>query len=293
MSKGGGTQKVVQENLPEYAEPYLRRIFATGEEELTKPYVEYTGDRLAEEAPQRTLVNEAIEGLAEVGAPYFGESMDLTRGIIGQYGEPTYFTGETAEAYMDPFLEQVIGRQKAGALEDYERKAASRAAKAVEAGAFGGSRQGIMEAEAERGLLNRLADIEATGRKDAYASAQDLFAKDRAYRAESLAAQLEGAAGLAGLGERSQTSLIERLAQLEGVGKSEEARQQLQLDQAYEEFLAQQDYPIEQMERLNALIRGYTLPTTQTTRGGDVNPLTQLAGYGLTGLSLYNAGLLG
>ena len=295
MSKGGGggTQTVTQTNLPEYAEPYMERIFATGEQEMITPYVQYTGQRTAEEAPQRLLASQGVEALAETGAPYFGEAMDLQRGIIRQFGEPQEFTAETAQRYMDPFLEQVLERQKSGAIQDYQKQAASRAAKAVEAGAFGGSREGIMQAEAERGLLNKLADIEATGRQAAYTSAQDLFAKDRAYRAEALGAQAQGAAGLAGLGERSQTSLLERLAQLEGVGKAEEARRQLGLDLAYEEFLRAQDYPQSQLERFNALIRGYTLPTTEyQTQQTKTNALTELAGLGITGLSLANAGII-
>lgn len=293
MSKGGGggTQSVVQTNLPEYAEPYLERIFATGETEYIQPYTQYLGQRTAEESPQRRLVSQGIEALAETGAPYFGEAMDTTRGIIRQFGEPQEFTAETAQRYMDPFLEQVLERQKSGAIQDYQKQAASRAAKAVEAGAFGGSREGIMQSEAERGLLNKLADIEATGRQAAYSSAQDLFAKDRGYRAESLGAQLGAASGLAGLGAQSQTSLIERLAQLEGVGKAEEARRQLALDEAYDEFIRQEEYPMAQLERFNQLIRGGQLPTTQTTRE-QTSALTQLAGLGITGLSLANLGVI-
>ena len=293
MSKGGGggTQQVVQTNLPEYAEPYLERIFATGETEYIQPYTQYMGRRTAEESPQRQMVNQGIEALAETGAPYFGEAMDLQRGVIRQFQEPQEFTAETAQRYMDPFLDQVLERQKAGAIEDYQKQAASRAAKAVEAGAFGGSREGIMQAEAERGLLNKLADIEATGRKSAYESAQDLFAKDRAYRSGALGSQAELASGLAGLGAQSQTSLIERLAQLEGVGKAEEARRQLTLDEAYDEFIRQEEYPMAQLERFNQLIRGGQLPTTQTTRE-QTSALTQLAGLGITGLSLANLGVI-
>lgn len=294
MSKGGGgTQVIQQDSIPEYAQPYLERILATGEQEYIRPYTEYTGETIAEESPQRRMVSEGIEALAETGSPYFGEAMDLQRGILRQYGEPQEFTAETAQRYMDPYFEQVLERQKAGAIEDYQKQAASRAAKAVEAGAFGGSREGIMQAQAERGLLNKLADIEATGRQQAYQSAQDLFAKDRSYRMQALGAQEAGAAGLAGLGERSQASLIERLAQLEGVGKAEEARRQADLDAAYEEFLRQEAYPTEQLERFSALIRGVPLPSQrvqETVTRAD--PLSTIAGLGITGLQLSNMGII-
>jgi len=287
MSKGGGgTQTVVQGEVPEYAEPYLRNILATAEDTYIRPYEEYTGQRIAEEAPQRTLASEGIEQLVEVGSPYYGEAMDLTRGIIRQYEEPQQFTTEIAQEYMSPFLEENLRRQKQAAIEDFQRQDARRAAAAVEAGAFGGSREGIVEAQAESGLLKRLADIEARGRQSAFQQAQEQFEADRRFRSGQLGAQAELASGLAGLGESSTQAYLQRLQQLEGVGKAEEARRQLQLDQAYQEFLAQQAFPEEQLERFGALVRG----TPQATRTAPTNVGQQLLGIGLTGLQLAELG---
>jgi hypothetical protein len=95
---------------------------------------------------------------------------------------------------------------------------------------------------------------------------------------------------LTALGEASQQSLLERLRQLEGVGKAEEARRQADLDAAYEEFLRQEAFPTEQLERFSALIRGIPLPSqrvTETVTRAD--PLTTLAGLGITGIQLANA----
>ena len=288
MSKGGGGGTTVQyDQLPEYVQPYLERILETGEDKYIKPYTEYTGDRIADEAPQRDIVNSAIEELASVGSPYFGEAMDGQRGIIRQYEEPQEFSAESAQRYMDPFLDQVLSRQKAGLLSDYEAQTAKSAKSAIGAGAFGGSRQAVLEAEREKGLLNRLADVEATGRQDAYKQAQGLFSSDRDYRLQALGAKGASLAGLAGLGERSQSSLLERLRQLEGVGKADEARRQVGLDQAYEEFQRQEAYPTEQLERFSALIRGIPLPSQRITENSvSTNPYQQLLGLGITGLQL-------
>ena len=59
MSKGGGGGTTVQyDQLPEYVQPYLERILETGEDKYIKPYTEYTGDRIADEAPQRDIVTK-------------------------------------------------------------------------------------------------------------------------------------------------------------------------------------------------------------------------------------------
>jgi hypothetical protein len=290
MSKGGGgTQVVQQDGLPEYAEPYLKRILATGEKEIIRPYEEYTGQLIADESPERIQVNEAIRALADAGAPYFGEAMDTTRGVIRQLGEAQEFTGENIEKYMSPFLDQVLQGQKDAAVSDYLAQRGRRASDAVAAGAFGGGREALIESQAEANLLNRLSDIEAKGRQAAFESATGLFDKDRSAREQRLLNQVATAAGLTALGEGSQESLLERLRQLEGVGKAEEAREQAGLDAAYEEFLREQGFPTEQLERFSALIRGIPLPTQrvqETVTRAD--PLSTLAGLGITGIQLAN-----
>lgn len=291
MSKGGGTQTVVQESLPEYAQPYLERILVTGEQEIDKPYTQYGGERIAAESPQRLLASQGIEALVDVGEPYFGEAMDLQRGVIRQFQEPQQFTSDAAQTYMTPFLEENLARQKEAAITDYQEQAARRSADAIKAGAFGGGREGVVEAQAEAGLMGTLADIEASGRQAAFEQAQQQFERDRAYRASALGSQAELASGLAGLGAQSTSAYLNRLQQLEAVGKAEEARRQLQLDQAYQEFLAQEAYPVEQLERFSALIRGIPLPSQRTTQAvTNPNVGTQLLGLGLTGLQLADLG---
>jgi len=302
MSKGSsGTTTVVQDTLPEYAQQYIQNILATaaggedGQSGLyTSPYIEYTGPRIAEESPLRDKVNLGIEQLAEVGAPYFGEAMDLQRGIIRSLETPSEFTAETAQKYMNPFLESTLEAQKQEAIADYQQRIPELAKSAVAAGAFGGSRAQLLENQAKENLLDRLAGIESEGRATAYQQAQDLFDVDRRFARDSLLAKEAGLAGLVGLGERGQSSLLERLRQLEGVGKADEARRQSELDLAYDEFTRKRDYPMEQLERFAALVRGMPTPTSRITEKlTQSNPLVDALGLGITGLQLKNLGAFG
>lgn len=76
------------------------------------------------------------------------------------------------QAYMSPYMQNVVDYQKSQALRDFGIGQGMRQAKAVSAGAFGGSRQAIENSEAQRSLNSQLQGIEATGAQDAFKNAQ-------------------------------------------------------------------------------------------------------------------------
>lgn len=287
MSKdsGGGTSVVIPD-VPDYAQQYVQNILAAGEEEFIRPYTQYGGPRIAEVSPQRLMAQEAVEQYASEGSPVYGEALDLTRGLIREQQQPMTFGSTEAEAYMSPYYEAVVERQKASAIEDYQKQRAARDAAAVQAGAFGGSRQAVQEAQAESGLLSRLGQIEATGRQSAFENAQAQYERDRAARQQALGAQAAGIGQLSGLGGAAEQSLLGRISALEEVGAAEEVRRQLALDQAYQEFLRQQAFPEEQLSKFSALIRG---TPTQTVDTAEPNIAQQLLGLGISGVSLAGA----
>ena len=96
-----------------------------------------------------------------------------------QFSDARQFTGEERDRYMSPYMEGVIDVQKRRAREDFLKSMPQQAATAIGAGAFGGSREGVQRAEAQSDLLDRLSDIEATGRQQAFDRASQLFEADR------------------------------------------------------------------------------------------------------------------
>ena len=80
-----------------------------------------------------------------------------------------------ADAYMSPYVQSVIQKQQREAQRSADIAGTQRNAKAVGAGAFGGSRQAIENAEAARNLQTQMGDIEATGMQNAYQQAQAQF----------------------------------------------------------------------------------------------------------------------
>lgn len=95
------------------------------------------------------------------------------------------FGTEQAQRYMSPFVQQALTPQLREAQRQAEITRAADAARMAKAGAFGGSRQAIMESEAQRNLLNRLSDITGTGYATAYDKAQQAFTQDQARRLQA------------------------------------------------------------------------------------------------------------
>jgi hypothetical protein len=73
---------------------------------------------------------------------------------------------------MSPYMQNVVDYQKSQALRDFNIGRGMRGAQAVGKGAFGGSRQAIVEAEAERSLGSQLQGIAAQGSQKAFEDAQ-------------------------------------------------------------------------------------------------------------------------
>jgi hypothetical protein len=76
------------------------------------------------------------------------------------------------QAYMSPYMQNVVDYQKTQAARDFQIAQQARQAGAVAKGAFGGSRQAIMDSEAQRNLMSQLQGIEGMGAQKAFEDAQ-------------------------------------------------------------------------------------------------------------------------
>jgi hypothetical protein len=128
------------------------------------------------------------------------------------------------QAYMSPYMQNVVDYQKTQALRDFQIGQGMRGAQAVGKGAFGGSRQAIVEAEAERALGSQLQGIAATGSQKAFEDAQrqqqfganlGLQGLQAGYGGLGLGMQGAGV-GLSGLG----TALQGQQARMQGLGQA-------------------------------------------------------------------------
>jgi hypothetical protein len=147
-----------------------------------------------------------------------------------QFDPTQRFTGAAVEDYMSPFMQSVVERQQEDARQQFGEQRAGRASQAVRAGAFGGSRQAVQEGIAERGLLDRLAGIQATGSQQAFEQATQMFGADRAAEFARQQAQAGELGRTQGIGAqeaaRVQEARARELARTQGIGVEEARRVQ-------------------------------------------------------------------
>lgn len=271
-------QTVVNE-LPEYARPYFENVMERAEAESLTQYQPYQGQRIAQSGDIADIAQsrQMVRDVAGAGTP------ELDRAISGvaSLSAPGQFTGQVADAYMSPYMQAVVDRQKQGAIQDFNRMDAARGFDAAQAGAFGGSRHGVADYLAQEGLSKQLGDIQAAGQQQAYEQAAQRFDIDR----QTGIAGLQQAAGLAG---QRRAGDIQGAQLLEGIGKSQLGEQQAGLDIGYEDFLAQRNFNKDQIGFLGGVLQGVPVqPDTTRALYQPYNPIQQALGAGIAGLGLY------
>lgn len=136
------------------------------------------------------LQQYSVAGPTAVQAP---QLQQFQMGAPERVGAERFGLGAMQE-YMSPYMQGVVEEQKRAAIQDYAKQLPGMGAAAVRAGAKGGTREALIQAEAQRGLQQQLGGIEAAGRQQAFQQAAQQFGADRA--AQMQAAQLNQAAGL-------------------------------------------------------------------------------------------------
>jgi len=159
-----------------------------------------TGQFAGSEDPYALARERAETGLGEFGAREAFERGTGRAFELAEEGLGRFDPGARIESFMDPYKEQVID----AAMKRIDREGAQRrqqgAAKAIGAGAFGGSRAGVQAAETERAIeetkQGTIADLLSQGfdKSMANAIATDEAARKRALQASGLTGQL-GATG--------------------------------------------------------------------------------------------------
>ena len=154
-------QTVVQSNLPKYFEPYAIDMMKRAEAESKKEYTPYEGQRLADESgdllSSRSKVRDiAGSGIAGLDTASSGTQAGMGRALQGLGFQAGQFDSDAAQQYMSPYMQNVVDVQKAQAMLDFDRAQAGRNQQAIQAGAFGGSRQAVQQALAGEDLQRRL-----------------------------------------------------------------------------------------------------------------------------------------
>ena len=168
----------------------LERLGMVGPRDVAAPELQ----QFRMEAPERVGAERVGAGdLRAAQTSFRPELQAFEMGPAERVGAERFGLGAMQE-YMSPYMQGVVGAQKRAATQDYLRQLPGMGAAAARAGAKGGTREALLQAEARRGLSEKLSDIEATGLQSAYQQAAQQFGADRA--AQMQAALANQQAGL-------------------------------------------------------------------------------------------------
>jgi len=218
-------------------------------------YQTYEGPQIADFSPEEKAAMTGISGLVGAGQKYFDPAAQYAKGLGEQ------FTADTAQQYMSPYQQSVVDVEKRKAREDFEQTMQDIGGKAVGAGAFGGSRQAVIEGEAIGDLGQRLGDIQAIGQKQAFDDAR------KAFEAQKAREKTAGSA-LAALGQQAPAQALKEYTALAGVGEAGKGMEQAKMDLAYKQFLEQQQFPEQALATYQSTLYGYPYqPYAKQTQG--------------------------
>tara|TARA_R100000278_G_scaffold91703_1_gene69888 strand:- start:1182 stop:2096 length:915 start_codon:yes stop_codon:yes gene_type:complete len=272
--------------LAPFQEEFLADIFASAKaltgEGTQMPFAKQQVEGLSE--GQRQAISGALSG---VGAfqPFLQQgSAAVGQGITG--AQSANYDPTSYQQFMDPFTEDVIRQTEQDILRQGAQQQNQARASAVGAGAFGGSRQAVMQGEIGRNIGDQLARTTSQLRSQGFQQAQ--AAAQQAANQQLRQAQLTGQLGVsqAGLGQLGQQLGVQDINTLLGIGGLQQQQGQRELDVARANTLAEQALPFQQIGFMSDIFRGVPAlqQTTSQTRTPGPSRGSQLLGLGIAGL---------
>ena len=257
----GGTNT---QGLADWAAPYVTGYLGQAQALGQQPYQAYQGPLTAGASPLQSNVFQGLGSLqfpTNLGQSFSstdayqapntsmgggiqpigtGASSGISNGGTGAgTAQPSGPTGIAAN-YMNPYLQSVLDPQMAELRRQNDITNMNTNAKLTGAGAFGGSRQAIMNAENNRNMMQEMNKTVGTGYANAYDKAMQQFNTEQG-QAKTLADMM------------AQQGGVQRGIESEGVAA----------DKA--EFDAQRQYPYQQVQFQRDMISGLPMSSVTNT----------------------------
>jgi hypothetical protein len=268
-------------NVAGYAQPYVTDLLSSTQALVDAGTPAYTGQLTAGYAP---LQQQAWQGLSGLTLPssmdqaqtnlqniqgdlrnlsytpttfsnaYQAPAAYTPTNFSNQFSAPTSYTPtnvtagifgtQEAQQYMNPYIQASLNPQLTEARRQAEIERQADQARLTQAGAFGGSRQAILEAERERNLANVLSNITGQGYNTAFQQAQQQFNADQgrnlqAQQANVQQAQFAAQQGMTaaqlqaqyGLSAQQANELARQYGYTQGMSQAQQAAQSKQFQE--------------------------------------------------------------
>ena len=236
-----------ESTVSNYAAPYVSDMLSKGLALSSTPYQAYTGQLVA--GPSE-LQNKAFSGIGSLTMPGgFGTAQTGMENIAN-----STFGAQQAQQYMNPYLQASLNPQLEEARRQSQITQMQNASKLAGAGAYGGGRQAIMDAETQRSLGTNLASITGQGYNTAYNNAQ------QQYNAEQNRA-LQAQQGIGSLANTQNQANLANLGAQSAAGATQQQLQQQADTAAKQQFEEERAYPQNQLKFQQSLLQGLPITT--------------------------------
>jgi hypothetical protein len=273
-----------ESNLSNWVGPYVTNMLGKGRALSEQPYQAYQGPLTA--GPS-ALQQTGFQNAANLATPMgIGQAANTAGGIAGQKQTSSFLAPGTAQSYMNPYMQNVVDIQKQEAQRQADIASTARQAQQTQAGAFGGSRAAVMDAEAARNLALQQGQIQATGLQSAYDAATKQFNTEQTTGLAGVNTQLTAAQAQGNLGATQNAAGLANLnAQLTAGGTQQGIEQAgVTADQAA--FNAERDNPYKMVQYQQSLLQG--LPLAAQSYSITNNPYAAAANAATGIYSMFN-----
>ena len=289
-----GTTQVTDKSW-ETLEPYIKNALEssrarfedqleTGFEAFPGGYEgRFEGPSQEELVAREGILQQGLSGIAGTGMssarPYYEAGLSALSSSMDQFGP------QQAQQYMNPYQQAVVDIAKREAVRQAQPVFRNIGDRAESTGAFGGSRQAIAEAEANRNLQQQLGDIQTRGMQSAFEQGRSAFEAQKAREAA-------GAQRMFAQAPAAYRQGLAEMAAIEGVGRSRRGDEQAKKDFLYEQFEAEKMFPSSVYTEHLGHVRGFPYQPSMYKTTTESQPKAGL-GQNLLGLAGAGASIFG
>ncbi|CAB5220069.1 hypothetical protein UFOVP237_68 [uncultured Caudovirales phage] len=291
--------------IPQFMSDYTQGLLSKANAVASEPYQAYGGQRLADFTQPQQQAFAGTQAMQGQYQPNINNALALTTeaGQVNPLGTAQSYLNTAAQSapqvvgsYMNPYNDAVVNRigQLAG-RNLQENLMPNINSNFIRAGQFGSAPMQAAVGHALRDTQESALAAQADALNKGYGQAMTAAQTDLARQAglgqtagnlatQGAQTQLAAANQMGNTAQLGQTMGLRDLSALEATGQTQQTQDQKNLDLAYQDFLAQRQYPAQQLSMMNSLIRGLPYGTdTSTSATGpassyQASPLSQIAG---------------
>lgn len=305
-----------QQSVSTPFKPYVNNMLDKAQTLTSAPTPQYTGEMAA--GPSN-IQNQAWQGLSNLTLPTSLMTAGTNLQNIGTQAQGLNYTpngittnsfnSAAADQYMNPYIQKALDPQLAALTRQQQINQQGDMTKLAQAGAYGGSRQAILQGQNNYNLLAQQAGLIGSGYNQAYNNANTQFNADQArnlqgqqlnqagnqfaatYGLQGLQAATQANTAAANAGAQQAQYGLANLTALGTAGNTQQTIKQAQDNAQYNEYLRQLKYPQDMLTLQKNMLSGMPMQTTNTFT--PKLSVSQQAAAGISGLAGVAKDLIG